>query len=40
VLASIRKPKRIRNAESATLVTCHDADAWCDEYRISPEYYD
>jgi N-acyl homoserine lactone hydrolase len=40
LLASIRKLKRIRNAESATLVTCHDADAWRDEYRISPEYYD
>jgi N-acyl homoserine lactone hydrolase len=40
LLASIRKLKRIRDAEDATIVTCHDVDAWQSTYRISPEYYD
>lgn len=40
LLASIHKLKRIRDAEHATLITCHDVDAWNDEYRISPAYYD
>jgi N-acyl homoserine lactone hydrolase len=40
ILASMRKLKRIRDAEDATLLVCHDADAWNGWYRISPNYYD
>lgn len=40
LLASIRKLKRIRDAENATLITCHDVDAWNETYRLSPRYYD
>jgi N-acyl homoserine lactone hydrolase len=40
LIASIRKLKLIRDAENAVLITCHDVDAWNDEYRISPDYYD
>jgi N-acyl homoserine lactone hydrolase len=40
MLASMRKLKRIRDAEDATLLVCHDVDAWNGWYRISPQYYD
>jgi N-acyl homoserine lactone hydrolase len=40
MLASIRKLKRIRDAESATLLLNHDADHWATDYRLLPEYYD
>ena len=40
ILASIRKLKRIRDAENATLLLNHDADHWSTDYRLLPEYYD
>jgi len=40
ILASIRKLKAIRDAEHATLLLCHDADAWASTYKLLPEYYD
>jgi len=40
ILASIRKLKRIRDAESATVLLCHDADAWSSTYKLLPDYYD
>ena len=40
ILASIRKLKAIRDAEVATVLLCHDADAWRSTYRLLPEYYD
>jgi N-acyl homoserine lactone hydrolase len=39
-LASIRKLKEIRDAERATVLVCHDADAWRSSYRMAPDYYD
>jgi N-acyl homoserine lactone hydrolase len=40
MLASIRKLKRVRDAEGATLLLNHDADHWSTEYRLLPAYYD
>jgi N-acyl homoserine lactone hydrolase len=40
ILASIRKLKAIRDAEDATVLLCHDADAWRSTYRLLPAYYD
>ena len=40
MIASIRKLKRIRDAEGATLLLNHDADHWSTDYRLLPEYYD
>ena len=40
MLASIRRLKRIRDAEGATLLLNHDADHWSTGYRLLPEYYD
>jgi len=40
ILASIRKLKAIRDAEAATVLLCHDADAWRSSYRLLPAYYD
>ncbi len=40
ILASIRKLKRIRDAENATLLLNHDADHWSTDYKLLPEYYD
>jgi N-acyl homoserine lactone hydrolase len=40
LLASIRKLKRIRDAEDATLLVNHDADRWSTDYRLLPDYYD
>lgn len=40
ILASIRKLKTIRDAENATLLLCHDADAWGSTYKLLPDYYD
>jgi N-acyl homoserine lactone hydrolase len=39
LLASIRKLKAIREREKATVITCHDVDAWDSDYRVSPLYY-
>jgi N-acyl homoserine lactone hydrolase len=39
MLASIRKLKRIRDAENATLLLNHDADHWSTEYRLLPDFY-
>jgi N-acyl homoserine lactone hydrolase len=39
ILASIRKLKRIRDAEHATVLLNHDAGAWSTSYRLPPEYY-
>ena len=36
MLASIRKLKRIRDAENATLLLNHDADHWYSDYRLLP----
>jgi N-acyl homoserine lactone hydrolase len=38
--ASIRKLKAIRDAENATVLVCHDLDAWRNQYRMAPDYYD
>ncbi len=40
ILASIQKLKRIRDAESATLLLNHDADHWSTDYKLLPDYYD
>ena len=40
ILASIRKLKRIRDAEQATVLLNHDADHWSTSYRLLPDYYD
>lgn len=41
ILASIRKLKAIRAAEGgATVLLCHDADAWSSTYRLLPAFYD
>lgn len=40
ILASIRKLKAIRDAENATLLLNHDADAWASSYRLLPDFYD
>jgi len=40
ILASIQKLKAIRDAENATILLCHDADAWSTTYRLLPDYYD
>jgi N-acyl homoserine lactone hydrolase len=40
MLASIRKLKRIRDAENATLLLNHDADHWSTDYKLLPDYYD
>jgi N-acyl homoserine lactone hydrolase len=40
ILASIRKLKRIRDAEDATLLLNHDADHWSTEYKLLPDFYD
>ena len=40
ILASIRKLKRIRDAENATVLLNHDADHWSTDYRLLPAYYD
>ncbi len=40
MIASIRKLKRVRDAEGATLLLNHDADHWSTDYRLLPEYYD
>jgi N-acyl homoserine lactone hydrolase len=39
-LASIRKLKRIRDADNATVLVCHDVEAWQSTYRRAPDYYD
>ena len=39
ILASIRKLKAIRDAENATILLCHDADAWSTSYQLLPDYY-
>ena len=40
ILSSIRKLKRIRDAENATILLNHDADHWSASYRLLPDYYD
>jgi N-acyl homoserine lactone hydrolase len=40
MLASIRKLKRIRDAENATVLLNHDADHWSTDYKLLPSYYD
>lgn len=40
LLASIRKVKAIRDSDRATVLVCHDVDAWAHSYRLSPDYYD
>jgi N-acyl homoserine lactone hydrolase len=40
ILASIRRLKRIRDAEDATLLLNHDADHWSTEYKLLPDFYD
>ena len=40
ILASIRKLKAIRDAEHATVLLNHDAEAWSSSYRLLPLYYD
>jgi N-acyl homoserine lactone hydrolase len=40
ILASIRKLKRIRDTENATLLLNHDADHWSTDYRLLPDFYD
>ncbi len=40
ILASMQRLKKIRDAEDATLIVCHDVDAWNGWYKISPDYYD
>ena len=40
ILASIRKLKRIRDAENATLLLNHDADHWSTDYKLLPDFYD
>jgi glyoxylase-like metal-dependent hydrolase (beta-lactamase superfamily II) len=39
-LASIRRLKEIRDAENATVLVCHDVDAWRSAYRMAPDWYD
>jgi N-acyl homoserine lactone hydrolase len=40
MLASIRKLKRIRDAENAILLLNHDAEHWSRDYKLLPDYYD
>jgi N-acyl homoserine lactone hydrolase len=40
ILASIRKLKRIRDSEHATLLLNHDVDQWSTSYRLLPFFYD
>jgi hypothetical protein len=40
IRSSIRKLKRIRDAENATILLNHDADHWSASYRLLPDYYD
>jgi N-acyl homoserine lactone hydrolase len=40
MLASIRKLKRIRDAENATVLLNHDAEHWSTDYKLLPDYYD
>jgi N-acyl homoserine lactone hydrolase len=39
-LASIRRLKEIRDSENATVLVCHDVDAWQSAYRMAPDCYD
>jgi N-acyl homoserine lactone hydrolase len=40
MLASIRKLKRIRDAENATLLLNHDAEHWSTDYKLLPDCYE